>query len=524
MKKLLIVLLTLILALTIITPAFASNGNAGSFDYDQVINSILDEKMKAMEVDNIQDLIDKMAEAPASGNEWYVLAIRNYVKDLDYSLYRDALEKYVAETNISNAASRLRIALTLLSLNSTSDFIQKTADDAIAVQGLMTYVFGLHILNNGAISTTYDANSLVQYIISVQNENGGWSLNGTASDPDVTSMVIQALASKKDNLDVYEAILKGIDYLSNSQLEDGGYSSYGAVNPESACQVMMACACAGIDAIGNEKFIKNNCGIIDFVETYKVADGQYKHLSNGDANTTTQMQIFYTSVAYKMFKENGENYYVFPALSEKTIERKAKQSASSLNIKTILYIAVAIIFVILCVVKLIQGKRNFKVYLSIAMICAIACVGVSFIKIESTDDFYKKEEASEKSIFTTISIYCDTIKGQADYIPEDGIILQYKTVSVNEGSNVYDQLVNACKEYKIQMEASGNSYVNGINYIYEFKFGDLSGWMFKVNGEFASVGCNEYVLKDGDYVEWVFTTNLGKDVGAEEWIEEEQTN
>jgi len=515
MKKLFTVVITLLLIISIITPAFAANGNAGSFDYDAIITETVNAKMQAMEVASIQELVDKMAESPASGNEWFIMGIRNEYENLDYSLYRTALEKYVSETNISNAASRLRIALTLTALNSSSDFIQKTAEDAIGVQGLMTYVFGLHLLNNGVTSSQYTVDSLIEYIISVQGQDGGWSLNGGTSDPDITSMVIEALAVKKDDAIVNEAIQNGLAVLSKFQLDNGGYSSYGAINPESACQVMMACAAVGIDAIGNNQFIKNNNGIIDFIQSFKLIDGQYCHLVDGAANTTTQTQVFYSMIAYKMFKEDGANYYVFPALSETVIERKEETTTKTINIKTLLYIAIAVLFVIICIINLVKGKKNIKVYLSTALICAIATVGVSFINIQSTGDFYQKE-SSEKSIFTTISIYCDTVKGQADYIPDDGIIMQYNTITVKENATVYDQLVAACKEYKIQMESNGSSYVNGINYIYEFKFGDLSGWMFKVNGEFASVGCGEYKLKDGDYVEWVYTTNLGKDVGQED--------
>ena len=39
--------------------------------------------------------------------------------------------------------------------------------------------------------------------------------------------------------------------------------------------------------------------------------------------------------------------------------------------------------------------------------------------------------------------------------------------------------------------------------------------MYKVNGSFPNYGCSSYKLKAGDIVEWVYTCDLGKDVGAE---------
>ena len=32
------------------------------------------------------------------------------------------------------------------------------------------------------------------------------------------------------------------------------------------------------------------------------------------------------------------------------------------------------------------------------------------------------------------------------------------------------------------------------------------------NGEFADVGCGQYILSDGDNIEWQYTCNLGEDL------------
>ena len=38
--------------------------------------------------------------------------------------------------------------------------------------------------------------------------------------------------------------------------------------------------------------------------------------------------------------------------------------------------------------------------------------------------------------------------------------------------------------------------------------------MYKVNGVFPNYGCSKYTLKNGDVVEWVYTCDLGRDVGG----------
>ena len=37
---------------------------------------------------------------------------------------------------------------------------------------------------------------------------------------------------------------------------------------------------------------------------------------------------------------------------------------------------------------------------------------------------------------------------------------------------------------------------------------------YKVNGWFPNYGCSRYQLKEGDTIEWVYTCDLGVDVGG----------
>ncbi len=57
-------------------------------------------------------------------------------------------------------------------------------------------------------------------------------------------------------------------------------------------------------------------------------------------------------------------------------------------------------------------------------------------------------------------------------------------------------------------------YVEGIHNLYEFDTGELSGWMYNVNGWYPNYGASRYQLKDGDVVNWRYTCDLGRDVGG----------
>lgn len=126
----------------------------------------------------------------------------------------------------------------------------------------------------------------------------------------------------------------------------------------------------------------------------------------------------------------------------------------------------------------------------------------------------------------TISIDCKTIlsnmkklnSAKKSFVPSDGKILKSTKVAIESGDSVYDILNRTCKKYKIHMEAAYTPayktyYVEGINQLYEFDCGDLSGWTFKVNGKSPNYGCSKYFVKAGDVITWSYTCDAGRDVG-----------
>ena len=73
------------------------------------------------------------------------------------------------------------------------------------------------------------------------------------------------------------------------------------------------------------------------------------------------------------------------------------------------------------------------------------------------------------------------------------------------------------KSRKIHFEFTINpmydsAYIEGIGNLYEFDAGELSGWIYRVNGKIMSVGCSQYKLKNGDKIEFLYTCNMGKDL------------
>jgi hypothetical protein len=106
-----------------------------------------------------------------------------------------------------------------------------------------------------------------------------------------------------------------------------------------------------------------------------------------------------------------------------------------------------------------------------------------------------------------------------ELVPKDGVIFPEQEVTFYDGESVFNLLLREMKKNKIHMEFEStpmyNSvYIEGINNLYEYDCGELSGWMYKVNDWFPNYGCSRYRLKEGDKVEFVYTCNLGLDVGG----------
>lgn len=134
---------------------------------------------------------------------------------------------------------------------------------------------------------------------------------------------------------------------------------------------------------------------------------------------------------------------------------------------------------------------------------------------------------TDKELTCTLSVRCDTIlqniewldSEKKDIVPKDGIIFAEKNVTFYKGESVFDLLLREMKRNKIHMEFENtpiynSAYIEGIGNLYEFDCGELSGWMYKVNGWFPNYGCSRYQLRAGDKVEWVYTCDLGVDVGG----------
>lgn len=549
-NKLLARIFICFLAVLMLLPSFSSL--AESEDRAQ---KLLDCKVKEFNCVNVQGFVDGyLADFAGIISEWYVIALAQYGQygEYDFSKYESALLKYLDENKVTSASTKQKYALSLLAIDSKNDYITKTLDETVGEQGIMSYVFGLHLLNNGQSSSKFTKEEVANKLLTLECEGGGWSLTGKNADVDVTAMVIQALAPYyKDNADVQAAVERGFSILSQKQLEDGDYTSYGVANPESGAQVVIALCALGIDPLSDQRFIKNGKTLFDGIEKYRLESGSYCHKLGLGVNEPATSQVFLAYVAYQRLlnckgsvfildkKEQTEvpvtpETSVTTAPQTETVPKTEKPTVETVPVteklensknesktpyKSIATVVILALCLVICIVLLALKKASFKNIVAVLIAGALLIVFVLTTNFQSAKDYYSKDTPKKENAVGVVkmSIRCDKIVGLSDrnYIPNDGIILEETEFEIEAGDTVYDILIQAAKENGIQMENNGSdkmAYISGINYVYEMDFGDLSGWVYRVNGSSVSVGCSEYELKDGDVIVWHYSLELGNDI------------
>lgn len=250
------------------------------------------------------------------GSEWLVIALARSGRDVPDSYY-DSVVKAVqsAKGQLSDKKSteyaRTILALTAIGKDPADvggyDLLAGLADmDDVTYQGINGAIFALLALDSGkydvpaaaegGTQTTRDG--LVAYILAQQLSDGGWALSGTSADPDVTAMALQALAPYRTGDETVDAAVdKGVQLLSDMQLADGGYSSWGTLNSESCAQVLIALAALGIDPVSDSRFVKNGLTVLDALLAYAVSGG-FRHTVDGEADAIATEQALCALTAY----------------------------------------------------------------------------------------------------------------------------------------------------------------------------------------------------------------------------------
>ncbi|PEK34448.1 cell wall anchor protein [Bacillus pseudomycoides] len=156
--------------------------------------------------------------------------------------------------------------------------------------------------------------ALVKEILNGQHTDGGWTYNVESSkkedsDIDVTGMVLSALAPYQKQPEVKQAVKKAVQYLSNKQLNTGGFEADGQENSNSVAQAIIGLAITGIDPT-SEAFTKNNVNAVQNLISYQLANGEFKWLpSDEEGSSMATEQALLALVQYKAFVNGKGSIY-----------------------------------------------------------------------------------------------------------------------------------------------------------------------------------------------------------------------
>ncbi|PER31291.1 cell wall anchor protein [Bacillus cereus] len=191
------------------------------------------------------------------------------------------------------------------------------------VNSVTGYAFTLLALDTKKYEVLAEAKwnraTLVQALLNTQHTDGGWTYDSSsskesASNVDVTSMVLAALAPYQDQTDVKPAIQKAVDYLYKQQLSNGGFAADGQENSNSTAQAIIGLSLVkDVDHDRLNKAVQN-------VMSYQLPNGEFKWLpSDQKGSGMATEQVF---LALLQFKDLGKSIYDWSNVVENEIDTK----------------------------------------------------------------------------------------------------------------------------------------------------------------------------------------------------------
>lgn len=509
------------------------------------ISGILDYKMNSAGVVSLQELVSSEFEsAPTDVNtQTYVLSIINDpYRSADFSDYGKALAASLSE--VTSPTSLQKSLLTLYLTGSASLLSKEDAQtiltETIGAKGIMSYIYGLRMLDECHIENcNQQKEDIILTLLSMQLPDGGFSLSEDKGDIDVTAMALQALAPAYNSIKATDtsnqfynyafitdelsealnlSVSAALDFLSKNQLATGDYSSYSSACSESTSQVIIALCKLNINPITSPDFIKNGNSVLDGLLIYQTSNGGFSHINGNVSNNMASAQALdaLTELSKLLPEYKGHIGGLTTKNSSSNFLTPLKNS--NIPIRLIIVGIILLISLIAITVFVIRRQNNRKALLmqiaSILLIALVSSLLVWNIKIQSKTDFQNETSSvllspSEDAIAISFTISSETVN--------EKIIYSNKDLYVSKDATVFEVLKEICRCQDIQFDYESNgtyglAYIKGIDSLYEFDYGDLSGWMYRVNNEFPSVGCGYYKLSAGDKVEWLYTTNLGRDL------------
>lgn len=346
---------------------------------------------------------------------------------------------------------------------------------------------------------------------------------GSYKEQELRALALIALSKHRDVEGVDHQITTILNYLKSQQNDDGGFNYGGYTNDPFAIGTIIQ----GLIAVGENpydaKWKKNGKTMIEALLKQQIKNGGFKfgdefgpeyefdELKSTEAAFGALADL-YTKTS--MFNESAQildklpeiNHEIKPFIEITELELREDQPLLSVTVSAF---------------DNIDGELTPTVTLNDTPVYAVGNTfkaivkqGVNNLKISSVNSLGNTSIESIPVLFQNTN---------AQAVPQvtvkvagvNGANMYEGQSIIEEGDTAYSVLVKAIGKHNIVSRPYKEGvYVVSINGLSERDYGDESGWMYRVNGVFPEVFAGEVDLKDGDTLEWLYTTNLGKDIGA----------
>ena len=346
MKRIMCAVLTLVMALSLSTAAFAAA--------DTEVNSALKDTAAYLQRTVTSPTVNSV------GGEWAVIGLARSNIDVPksyYDTYYRNLETYVRthsgelSSNKYTEYSRVILALTAIGKDPHNvagyDLTAPLGDyNAVLRQGINGPIWALIALDSGRYEMPVNKSAAVRatrqmyidYILNSEMSGGGWSLTGRDDDPDITGMAIQALAGYTDQSKVKAAVDRGLEKLSAIQNRDGSFSAGSTFSGDGACtestvQVLVALTAMGI-GLDDSRFTQGGNTVLDGLMSFYQAGGGFSHIAGGSINGMSTEQGLYALVAAQRAKDGMNSLYDMTEEKDGSSQPEPGISGSFSDVKT----------------------------------------------------------------------------------------------------------------------------------------------------------------------------------------------
>lgn len=352
--------------------------------------------------------------------------------------------------------------------------------------------------------------------------NGALS-EGSYKEQELRALALIALSKHRDIEGVNQQISSILNYLKVQQNTDGGFNYGGYTNNPFAIGTVIQ----GLIAVGENpfdaKWKKNGRTMVEALLSQQIKNGGFKFGDEFEAETEfdelksteaafgaladlyTKSSMFNESI--KMIGQLPEvNNSVKPFIEITNLE--LQQSQPLLSVSVTAY-------------DNIDGEltptvtiNNTPVYSVDNNYKAVVKQGVNTLRITTENSLGNETVEVIPVLFQNI-IAQSVPQATVTVIGLNGAQMYTNKAIIEENDTAYSVLVKAIGKHNIVARFSKNGvYISSINNLKEFDHGNGSGWMYRVNGIFPNVFAGDVNLQDGDTLEWIYTADLGKDIGS----------